>query len=80
MQQLQINPVACLCWLQVHDEVILEGPRECVEEAEGIVRHCMMHPFNGKGLPPTKDDQGKDMPGVELVVDSKHADTWFEAK
>ncbi|KAK9789941.1 hypothetical protein WJX73_004973 [Symbiochloris irregularis] len=55
--------------LQVHDEVILEGPKESVEEAERIVRECMMKPFNGQGLTE-----------VELIVDSKHADTWFEAK
>lgn len=53
----------------MHDEVILEGPKESVEEAESIVRECMMKPFNGQGLT-----------DVELIVDSKHADTWFEAK
>lgn len=36
--------------LQVHDEVILEGPKESVEEATQIVVHCMQHPFEDKKL------------------------------
>ncbi|KAK9792453.1 hypothetical protein WJX73_001598 [Symbiochloris irregularis] len=49
--------------LQVHDEVILQGPKESVEEAERVVRKCMMKPFNGQGLTE-----------VDLIVESKHAD------
>jgi DNA polymerase I-like protein with 3'-5' exonuclease and polymerase domains len=54
---------------QVHDEVILEGPKESADLAQAIVVNCMMHPFDG--VNPLD---------VELVVDAKHADTWFAAK
>lgn len=55
--------------VQVHDEVILEGPRESAEEAQAIVVDCMERPFDG-----TNPLQ------VHLVVDAKFADTWYEAK
>jgi DNA polymerase I len=54
---------------QVHDEVILEGPKETADLAQQLVVDCMMHPFDGTN--PLD---------VELVVDAKHADTWFAAK
>lgn len=54
---------------QVHDEVILEGPRENAEEAQKIVIACMERPFG--------DDVKLE---VDLVVDSNFADTWYEAK
>jgi DNA polymerase-1 len=56
--------------LQIHDEVILEGPEEYAEEAKAEVVHCMNQPF---------DDA---LPGllVDLAVDAKTAKTWFEAK
>ena len=56
--------------LQVHDEVILEGPKESAEEAQKIVVQCMAAPFTGKEKPLK----------VDLVVDSKFADTWYDAK
>ncbi|KAL0311032.1 UNVERIFIED_CONTAM: DNA polymerase I A, chloroplastic/mitochondrial [Sesamum angustifolium] len=34
--------------LQVHDEVILEGPTKSAEEAKAIVVDCMEKPFDGK--------------------------------
>ncbi|KAL0038670.1 hypothetical protein WJX79_002562 [Trebouxia sp. C0005] len=55
--------------LQVHDEVILEGPKESALEAQRLVLACMERPFDGRN--PLL---------VELVVDSKIADTWYEAK
>lgn len=55
--------------LQVHDEVILEGPRATVEEAQALVVHHMEHPFEGTN--PLR---------VALVVDAKHADNWYDAK
>ena len=55
--------------LQVHDEVILEGPKESALEAQRLVLACMERPFDGKN--PLL---------VGLVVDSKIADTWYEAK
>lgn len=56
-------------WVQVHDEVILEGPKESADRAQELVVGCMMNPFDGRN--PLD---------VELVVDAKHADTWFAAK
>lgn len=53
--------------LQVHDELICEGPAESVEEAQAIVVKMMQSPFSR----PLE---------VELVVDAKHADTWYKAK
>lgn len=55
--------------MQVHDEVILEGPKESAEEAQRLVLACMEKPFDGHN--PLL---------VDLVVDSKIADTWYEAK
>lgn len=55
--------------MQVHDEVILEGPKASAQEAQRLVLECMEKPFDGKN--PLL---------VELVVDSKIADTWYEAK
>lgn len=58
--------------LQVHDEVILEGPKESAEVAQDIVIECMKSPFG--------DDCGPMPLRVELSVDSKYADTWYDAK
>ena len=55
--------------LQVHDEVILEGPRESADEATARVVGLMERPFWGTN--PLR---------VELAVDAKHADNWYEAK
>ncbi len=54
--------------LQIHDELILEGPEASTQEALGIVRHCMSHPFDDKPLL------------VDLVVDANSAGTWYQAK
>lgn len=94
VQMTQIMLVIRLL-LQIHDELICEGPEEshevcccrcwclngdcmyvsfhlgcislCSQEAMQIVKHCMANPF-------TRPLQ------VELVVDAKCADTWYEAK
>lgn len=55
----------------MHDEVILEGPREHAEAARRRVIECMRSPFSGAVERPLL---------VELVVDCKFADTWYEAK
>jgi DNA polymerase-1 len=57
--------------LQVHDEVILEGPKETAEIAQAVVVECMRSPFGDAGGDPLR---------VELAVDSKYADTWYDAK
>ncbi|KZV33486.1 DNA polymerase I B, chloroplastic/mitochondrial-like [Dorcoceras hygrometricum] len=55
--------------LQVHDEVILEGPTESAEEAKTIVVECMSKPFNGENIL-----------RVDLSVDAKCAQNWYSAK
>ncbi|KAL0302053.1 UNVERIFIED_CONTAM: DNA polymerase I A, chloroplastic/mitochondrial [Sesamum radiatum] len=55
--------------LQVHDEVILEGPTESAEEAKAIVVDCMEKPFDGKNFL-----------RVDLAVDAKCAQNWYSAK
>ena len=56
--------------LQVHDEVMLEGPAEHAAAAKAEVVACMERPFD-EGLPSLR---------VALVVDAKTADNWYEAK
>jgi DNA polymerase-1 len=53
--------------LQVHDELILEGPAESAEEAFKLVKECMECPFKEPLL-------------VALDVSGNIADTWYEAK
>lgn len=53
--------------LQVHDELICEGPEESAQEALEIVKYTMANPF-------------KQPLRVELVVDAKIGNTWYEAK
>jgi DNA polymerase-1 len=36
--------------LQIHDEIILEGPKESHEEAMKEIRNCMENPFDDFGL------------------------------
>ncbi|KDD72549.1 family A DNA polymerase, partial [Helicosporidium sp. ATCC 50920] len=57
--------------MQVHDEVILEGPRETAERARERVVHCMEHPFVDLDVDPLR---------VKLAVDANIARSWFEAK
>ena len=56
---------------QVHDEVIVEGPKETADIALQLIEDCMQRPFNGRN--PFEDK-------VQLLVDAKYADTWYEAK
>ena len=51
--------------------MILEGPRETASEARARVVECMRSPFSGLDPKPLQ---------VDLVVDAKFADTWYEAK
>ncbi|KAK6132910.1 hypothetical protein DH2020_033346 [Rehmannia glutinosa] len=55
--------------VQVHDEVILEGPTESAEEAKAIVVDCMSKPFDGENFL-----------RVDLSVDAKCAQNWYSAK
>jgi DNA polymerase-1 len=53
--------------LQIHDEVIVEGPEGSKDEALARVVHCMQFPF-AKPL------------RVDLSVDAKSERTWYRAK
>ena len=53
--------------LQVHDEVILEGPEENGEEARKRLVYLMERPLDHPLL-------------VKLEVDAKVADNWYDAK
>lgn len=56
--------------LQVHDEVMFEGPEELAHEAMMEVVACMQRPFD-EALPSLL---------VDLVVDANVARTWYGAK
>jgi DNA polymerase I-like protein with 3'-5' exonuclease and polymerase domains len=62
--------------LQVHDEVMLEGPKETAEEARRRVVAAMANPWAAL----CGADAGVRPLLVELAVDCKSADTWYEAK
>ena len=53
--------------LQIHDELILEGPEEHAVRALQIVKDLMRNPLENKLR-------------VELEVDAKIGDTWYESK
>ena len=65
----ELRELGWVLLLQVHDEVMLEGPTETAERAQELVVECMAKPFNGEN-PLT----------VELSVDSNIGTTWYEAK
>ncbi|KAI4388180.1 hypothetical protein MLD38_000533 [Melastoma candidum] len=65
----QLKDLGWKLLLQVHDEVILEGPTESAEVAKAIVVDCMTNPFDGRiNL------------RVGLSVDAKCAQSWYAAK
>lgn len=72
--------------MQVHDEVIVEGPKESVAEAQEIVVDCMQRPFYISAFTEpfvtlAEDQAARHNPlDVDLVVDADNADTWYEAK
>ncbi len=53
--------------LQIHDELIVEGPEESVDEAMAILMSVMKKPFQT----PLR---------VELVVEARSGDNWFDCK
>ena len=55
--------------MQVHDEVILEGPTEHAEDAQKAVRRAMQFPFRGKNLL-----------RCTLEVSSSFANSWYAGK
>ena len=56
--------------MQIHDEVILEGPEEHAQAAQAELVACMEQPF---------DDALTGLK-VKLVVDANTASNWYEAK
>ena len=67
----KLKDLGWILLLQIHDEVILEGPEETAEEAFKEVVQCMENPWT-YGLNPTS---------VPLLVDGSHdCQTWYEAK
>jgi DNA polymerase-1 len=54
--------------LQIHDEIILEGPEEHAEEALQIVKENMEAPFGDYQFP------------VKLEIDAKIGKNWYESK
>jgi DNA polymerase-1 len=60
---------------KVHDEVMLEGPKESAPEARERVIAAMANPWTNLGY----KMEGRPLL-VELVVDCKYADTWYDAK
>ncbi|KAI8552791.1 hypothetical protein RHMOL_Rhmol06G0295500 [Rhododendron molle] len=65
-KNLRLKELGWRLLLQVHDEVILEGPTESGEEAKAIVVECMSKPFDGKNIL-----------RVDLSVDAKCAQNWI---
>lgn len=59
--------------LQIHDEVILEGPEEHVDEALAELVRTMENPWDDDGV-------GLSKLKVNLDVDANSAKTWYEAK
>ncbi len=53
--------------LQIHDELILEGPEDSAEEALELVRNDMMHPLENELK-------------VDLEVNLDIAENWYEGK
>ncbi|KAK4858277.1 hypothetical protein QYF36_013729 [Acer negundo] len=68
-KNVRLQELGWILLLQVHDEVILEGPSESAEVAKAIVVECMSKPFNGKNIL-----------NVDLNVDAKCAQNWYAAK
>ncbi|KAI6687469.1 hypothetical protein NL676_024297 [Syzygium grande] len=66
----QLKDLGWRLLLQVHDEVILEGPTESAEVAKAIVVECMSKPFF----------EGVNILKVDLAVDAKCAQNWYAAK
>ncbi|XP_042394575.1 DNA polymerase I A, chloroplastic-like isoform X3 [Zingiber officinale] len=68
-QKVQLKELGWKLLLQVHDELILEGPTKSAELAKAIVVDCMTKPFNGTNFLK-----------VDLAVDAKIAQNWYAAK
>lgn len=66
-QDERLQKIGWKLLLQIHDEVIMEGPEEYAEDAMKYLLENMRNPFEKPLL-------------VDLTVDASCADTWYEAK
>lgn len=74
--------------LQIHDEVILEGPAAYGQQALEIVKDCMANPFPSASVragnmkkPATATSTVDQFQfGTQLVVDGKVGETWYDCK
>ena len=67
-ENIELKELGFSLLLQIHDEVILEGPKCNVERAKEIVKECMETPWNGMKRT------------VIFKADVQHSDNWFDAK
>lgn len=63
---------------QIHDEVILEGPKESAQLVKELVVQHMANPWACKDF--GMSESIKQPLRVELLTDCKIANTWIEAK
>ncbi len=67
----KLKKLGWILLMQIHDEVILEGPEETSEEAFEEVLKCMQEPWVF----------GLEKTSVPLLVDGSHVNTnWYDAK
>ena len=66
-QHPRFNALGWKILLQIHDELICEGPAESVDEALPLLVDVMQNPF----AQPLR---------VGLVVDARAGDNWFSSK
>ena len=66
-QNRELKELGWKLLMQIHDELILEGPEESSKQAFEIVKNNMENPFDFKLR-------------VDLEVDAKIGDNWYECK
>ena len=67
-ENAELNELKYKIILQIHDELILEGPTINVNNAMKIVKECMENPWHGM------NDK------IKWISDVKNQDNWFDAK
>ena len=67
----KLKKLGWILLMQIHDEMILEGPEETAEEAFGEVVQCMQEPWT----------LGLEKTSVPLLVDGTYCHkNWYDAK
>lgn len=67
--QPKLDPYNAYIIIQVHDELVIDTPKECAEDVAHTVQHVMENPLKGKN--PLR---------LPLVAEPKIVDHWSEAK